>query len=73
MTKRIQLTSSQNAKSADVAVEVSLTAKDSFQLADAVQQAVLKDLSGKCEMPPGRYSLKLLLVLTEDTDGPSKP
>lgn len=73
MTKRIKLTSSKSAKSADVAVEVSVTANEAFQLSDAVQQAVLKDLNGKCEMPPGRYALKVLLVLTEDTDGPGQP
>lgn len=72
MTKRIQLTSSKNATSIDVTAEVSLTAKEQFQLADAVQQTVLKDLQGKCAVQAGKYALKILLVLTEDTDGPSQ-
>jgi hypothetical protein len=72
MAKRIQLTTSLAATSVDVIAEASVTCKTPADFVDVLEHAILNSLRSKTTVPEGKYNVRLLCVVTEDTNGPDK-
>lgn len=72
MAKRIQITTSGNATSVDVLAEASVTCKTAADFVDILQHAILNTLRDKNTLPEGKYNVRMLCVVTEDTSGPDK-